>query len=509
MDFRNLDLLDTLLGCFRSGKPLLALIICGCAISCSHNPDQRPMHESPDQALAIRIDNYMMSGVGLGYAGALLVAKDGRIILNKGYGLADKEASTPNTSETIFDIGSNTKQFTAAAIMKLVDQDKLLTTDRLGDIFDDVPADKRDITVHQLLTHTSGFDGGFGGDFDGTTKDEFLARAFASELIGERGEYRYSNAGYSLLAAIIEKVSGLDYENYFRRNILIPAGLNHTGYLLPDWDRLSIAKQYWHGVISRGTTVERYLEDGGVSWNLVGNGGLATTSGDLYKWLEALKGDRVLSKFSRAQLFAQHVMISPEPRRFNGYGWGVQKGYDGKTLVTHNGGNGIYYSSIAWYPEGDVTIIYSSNTSIAGWPAKQVHRMIFDPGYVPRAFAVSRHRTVYEYVLSSSTVGIAGLPEYFESETGAPVKDQALLNRVGIAFEEEGRHEIAIALFKLNIELFPDRGNLWESLGEGYLAAGDKAQALASYQKSLDLAPSEDCSWCANAKEKIAILQKE
>ena len=135
--------------------------------------------------------------------------------------------------------------------------------------------------------------------------------------------------------------------------------------------------------------------------------------------------------------------------------------------------------------------------------------MIFEPGYVPRAFTVSRHRTVYEYVLSSSTVGIAGLPEYFESETGAPVKDQALLNRVGIAFEEEGRHEIAIALFKLNIELFPDRGNLWESLGEGYLAADDKAQALASYQKSLDLAPSEDCSWCANAKEKIAILQRE
>ena len=485
------------------------LITCICAISCSQNPDRQPMHDSLDQALAGRIDNYMMSGVETGYAGALLVAKDGRIILNKGYGLADKETNTPNTPDTIFDIGSNTKQFTAAAIMKLVDQDKLLTTDRLGDIFDEVPADKKDITVHQLLTHTSGFDGGFGGDFDGTTKDEFLEKAFASDLILERGEYRYSNAGYSLLAAIIEKVSGLNYENYLRKNILIPAGLNRTGYLLPDWDRQSLAKQYWHGVIARGTTVERYLEDGGVSWNLVGNGGLATTSGDLFKWLEALKTDTVLSESSRGQLFAQHVMISAEPERYNGYGWGVQTGYDGKTLVTHNGANGIYYSSIAWYPEGDVTIIYSSNTSTAEWPTKQIHRMIFESDYVPRAFTISPHRLVYEYVMSSPGAGVAGLLEYFESETGEPVKDQSLLNRVGIAFEEEGQHETAIALFKLNIELFPDRSNLWASLGEGYLAAGDKAQALASYQKSLDLAPSEGCSWCANTREQIATLQRE
>ena len=166
-------------------------------------------------------------------------------------------------------------------------------------------------------------------------------------------------------------------------------------------------------------------------------------------------------------------------------------------------------SSIAWYPEGDVTIIYSSNTSTAEWPTKQIHRMIFESDYVPRAFTISPHRLVYEYVMSSPGAGVAGLLEYFESETGEPVKDQSLLNRVGIAFEEEGQHETAIALFKLNIELFPDRSNLWASLGEGYLAAGDKAQALASYQKSLDLAPSEGCSWCANTREQIATLQRE
>jgi CubicO group peptidase (beta-lactamase class C family) len=490
-------------------KIIFSVFFIACSILGSTIFDSQLTYHSSEQALVERIDNYMRSGVETGYAGTLLVARDGRIILNKGYGLADQEAGIPNTPETIFDIGSNTKQFTAVAIMKLVDQGKLLTTDRLGELLDDVPADKRDITVHQLLTHSSGLDAGFGGDFDGTTKEEFLAKAFASELISEQGEYRYSNAGYSLLAAIIEEVSGSDYESYLRQNILMPIGLKHTGYLLPDWGQQSLARQYWHGAISRGTTVERYLEDGDVSWNLVGNGGLASTSGDLFQWLEALRTGKVLSDSSQDQIFAQHVKISEEAERYYGYGWGVQIGQCGKTLVRHNGSNGIYYSSIIWHPEDDLTIIYASNTSTSAWPVQEVQRMIFDPHYVPRSFTITPHRMVYEYVVSRSSDGVNGLPEFFERETGEPVKDQSILNQVGIAFEEGGQHETAIALFKLNIHLFPGRGDLWESLGEGYLAAGDKTQALMSYQKSLDLAPSEGCFWCANARQQIAKLQAE
>lgn len=490
-------------------KYLSLLLICIFMISCSTPPINDLVLGSSDQALATKIDNYMKSGVEKGYAGSLLVAKGGKIILNKGYGFADRANNIVNTPDTIFDIGSNTKQFTAAAIMKLVDQKKLSTTDRLVQFFDNVPADKKDITVHQLLTHTSGFDHGFGGDFDGTTKDQFLKKAFASKLISKGGKYRYSNAGYSLLAAVIEKVSDMDYETYLSQNILKPAGLNHTGYLLPDWKQQPLAQQYWHGVIPRGATVQRYLKDGAVSWNLVGNGGVASTSTDLYNWLEALKTDKVLSKPARDQLFNRHVVIGQNPDRYNAYGWGVKTGYKGKSLVTHNGGNGVFYSGIAWYPKGDVTIIYSSNTSTAEWPTYQVHQMIFEPDYVPKAFTISSHRVVYEYILSKPADGVARLPEYFKQKTGKAIKQQSLLNRVGIAFEEEEQYDNSIALFKLNIELFPRRGRLWESLGEGYLAKGDKAQAIASYQKSLTLAPKEGCSWCANARKQLAILLNE
>ncbi len=488
-------------------KHILVIIICICAASCSKNSYEEPIDTSLDQALAAKIDNYMMSGVEKGYAGTILIAKDGKIILSKGYGLANRENNIVNTPDTIFDIGSNAKQFTAAAIMKLVDQKKLSTTDRLEQFFDNVPDDKKYITVHQLLTHTSGFDHGFGGDFDGTTKDQFLKKAFASELIFKPGERsKYSNAGFSVLAAIIENVSSMNYETYLSKNIFKPAGLNHTGYLIPDWADQPFAHQYWHGAIPRGTTVNRYIKDGSVSWNLVGNGGLLATSTDLYNWLEALKTDKILSKTARDQLFNHHAAITTQSDRYYGYGWGVQTGYEGKTLITHNGGNGIYYSGIAWYPEGDVTILFSSNTSTTEWPTYQIHRMIFEPDYKPRAFKAPSHQLVYEYVQSNSIESIAELPEYFKKETGKPIKDQSLLNQVGIAFEEDEQYETSIALFKLNIKLFPDQGNLWESLGEGYLAKGDKVQASTSYQKSLTLAPDKDCFWCANAKRQLATL---
>jgi CubicO group peptidase (beta-lactamase class C family) len=459
-----------------------------------------------DQALAEKIDQYMKSGEAKGYAGTLLVAKGGKIILNKGYGLADREKNITNTPHTIFDIGSNTKQFTAAAIMKLVEQKKLSTSDQLGKFFDKLPEDKKGITVHQLLTHTSGFANGFGGDFDGTSKEQFLKKAFASELLFKDEKFEYSNAGYSLLAAIIEKVSGLNYEVYLSENILKPAGLKQTGYLLPDWQNQPIARQYWQGIIHRGSTLERYLNDGSVSWNLLGNGGLLSTSMDLYHWLEALKTDKVLSKLARDQIFTRHVATVNEPNRYYGYGWGVRTGYEDKTRVNHNGGNGSFFSGIVWYPDGDMTVIYSSNTSTAEWPTYEVHQMIFEPNYVPKAFTFSAHRLVYEYALSHAATGVDRLPDYIKKETGEAIEHPSLLNQVGIAFEQDSHYDAAIALFKLNIKLFPGDGNLWDSLGEGYLVKGDKAQAIASYQKALALAPAEGCYWCGNAKEKLATL---
>ena len=153
---------------------------------------------------------YLQAGVGEGFSGAVLIARGGEILLNEGYGFADKEQGAPMTPDTVVDIGSVTKQFTAAAILVLSDQGKLDVEDSIGRFFPNLPEDKSGITIHHLLTHTAGLVDGVGdGDFDHIPTEEFFRRVFDSELLSAPGErHSYSNAGYSVLARIVELSSG-------------------------------------------------------------------------------------------------------------------------------------------------------------------------------------------------------------------------------------------------------------------------------------------------------------
>ena len=185
--------------------------------------------EAANALLAKKIDVYLTSITPFGFSGALLVAKDDEILVNKGSGLAIRDKGIPNTSETIFCTGSITKQFTAAGILKLEMMGKLNTGDTLDRFFSDVPSDKQKITLHQLLTHTSGVGGDVGGDYEIAERDEFVKKILAQPLRSESGaEFFYSNAGYSLLAAVIEKASGRKYEEFLSKHILIGSRLGFS-----------------------------------------------------------------------------------------------------------------------------------------------------------------------------------------------------------------------------------------------------------------------------------------
>jgi len=130
-----------------------------------------------------KIDNYLIQSAADGFSGALLIAHDGEILLSKGYGLAHKENETPVTADTIFDTGSLTKQFTATAILKLVETGKVSLDDTLTKYFDDLPADKKNISIHHLLTHTSGIQAlPDKDDYDIVSTDIFFQRLFAQKL---------------------------------------------------------------------------------------------------------------------------------------------------------------------------------------------------------------------------------------------------------------------------------------------------------------------------------------
>ena len=307
------------------------------------------------------VGEYLERITPFGFSGACLVGVGDEIVLNAGYGLAVLDQGLENTPETVFSLGSVTKQFTAAAVLKLQEGGVLGVDDPIGLLLDAAPPDKAGITLHQLLTHTSGLPTYTGDDFEPADRDETLARMLGAPLRSSPGaEYAYSNAGYSLPAAIIELATGEGYEEFLQRELLHPAGLESTGYRLPAWDGRVVAHWY-RGGADNGTPLEKPYP----SWNLLGNGDMLSTTEDMWRWHLALKDDTVLSASSRNELFTPHVGDYA-------YGWRVLDGARGRA-VEHDGASS-YGSSCAVkrFLDADVFLVLFCNASYGASPLAQV-----------------------------------------------------------------------------------------------------------------------------------------
>ncbi|HEV2845675.1 MAG TPA: serine hydrolase domain-containing protein, partial [Thermoanaerobaculia bacterium] len=357
--------------------PVLLALAAPLALAQPPKAAEAPAVKRSDAELRRELDRLMSRLEAFGFSGALLVARDGRIVLEKGYGFADREKGVPFTAGTVFDIGSITKQFTAAAIVKLEMEGKLKVTDPLSKHFEGVPEDKRGITLHHLLTHSAGLVDILGGDYEEMPRDRLVGEALASKLLWPPGTgYEYSNLGYSLLAIVVEKVSGQPYEAFLQERVLTPAGLTMTGYRGPKWDLAKLA----HGYSRRGpwgTPLDHAWAPDGPWWNLRGNGGILSTVGELYKWHRALEGEAILSKEAKAKYQAPHVAEGGGTHY--GYGWSIAKTSRGTTLVSHNGGNGIFAADFHRYVDEGVVIAIGSSrsdfSSIATVPS--ISRLVF------------------------------------------------------------------------------------------------------------------------------------
>ena len=297
------------------------------------------------------------------FRGNVLVSKGGVTLLRKGYGLADRENATPYDADTVFDVGSITKQFTAAAILKLEMQGKVRVEDTIGKYFPIAPEDKKAITLHQLLTHTSGLDSDFAGDYDAVSREEYVKRILASKLRSKPGEtFFYANSGYSLLGAIVEMVSGGTYEKYLRENLFLPAGMKDTGYKLPGWPPSRVAVGY-HAGKRWGRINEKPWAEDGPYWALRANGGILSTLDDMARWHKALMGEAVLSVAEKNKMFRRQVREGAGADTFYGYGWSIGDAPWGGTLIEHNGGNGTFFADFLRYVDDDLVVILSTNDS--------------------------------------------------------------------------------------------------------------------------------------------------
>jgi CubicO group peptidase (beta-lactamase class C family) len=296
-----------------------------------------------------------------GFSGVALVRQEGRELGRFAAGWRDRDQGLPNTLDTAFDIGSITKQFTGAAIMRLHEQGLLGLQTPLGELFDGVPADKASITIHQLLTHTAGFASALGSDDEPIERAAYLERAWGKRLSAEPGTLHwYSNTGYSILGAVIERLTGLSYDEYLRAELLQPLGIERTGYLEPVWAPSQVALGYAEGAID--DPLQRPHAADGYYWNLRANGGLLSTVADLTRWSDALLGGEVLGPDALTQYLTPHVPEGLGSDAHYAYGWAIEDTSAGR-LVSHTGGNGFFFAEVRQYIDADVLLVLLSNES--------------------------------------------------------------------------------------------------------------------------------------------------
>ena len=379
--------------------------------------------------------------------------------------------------------------------MVLETQGKLSVDDTLARFFPQVPKDKQAITLHQLLTHTSGLPAGIGlSDFTHVSANEFINRVFQSSLVFEPGQqYHYSNIGYSVLARIIEKVTDESYEAWLQENLFHPSGMNHTGYLLFDASDSQVATGYRAGVIRIPSTLSRYQADGKVAWTLKGNGGLISSLDDMYSWYLSLRNHVVLSKEQLTRLTTRYV--SEGGNSWYGYGWSLGVSPGGKAMVGHNGANGTYYFDFRWLTEEDIAIIYASNALMQDTAGigESLELMLFDHVFNPPSFSPGPVTRVLTFASQFTGTGEA-LRQQVSAQFGDVITQRYVLNRAGLALLDSGKANHAIGLLTLNVDNFPDDGNLWDSLGEAYLKAGLLQDAKVSFVNALVKAPEQDLS---------------
>ena len=312
---------------------LACVLLGGCALP---RPDVPP----PADTLHERLDAYLAARAAEGFSGVVLVEVDGRRVLREAYG----PGIAPTTA---FWIGSLSKPFTAAAILHLRDTGRLSLADSLARFFEDVPGDKRAVTVRHLLTHTSGLADGYVAD-DVPDRDEAVRTILSVPLDRDPGTgYGYTSDGYALLAAIIEGVSGEAFETYLQEHVLGPAEMTQTGF--------------WGAPHPGGplAPVARPVPLDG--WGFKGGTGMSSTADDLLRWHRAMRSDAVLSTRTWEEATAPQA-VRPETRAY-GYGWHILQTSRGTRLVVHTGAESEleHHAALYRFVDEDVVVIVLSN----------------------------------------------------------------------------------------------------------------------------------------------------
>jgi CubicO group peptidase (beta-lactamase class C family) len=417
-----------------------------------------------------KIDELIQAYHDLGqFNGTALVAENGKVIYQKGFGMANIEWNIPNKPDTKFRLGSVTKQFTAMLILQLVAEGKI---DLEGKLADYLPYYRKDVgekvTVHHLLTHTSGIPSytGLPNFFQDISRDpygvdEFVQKYCSGDLEFEPGsKFAYNNSGYFLLGAIIEKVTGETYEEMSQERIFKPLGMKNSGYDHHDTIIPNRATGY-------ARTFDGYTNSPYLDMSLpYAAGSLYSTVEDLYIWDQAL-----------------YLNIIVHGGGINGFNTLIDRMVDERHLVV---------------------LLNNSPGASLGNMSTAITRILYGEAYdLPKqSIAEAIYPTLVEKGVEAAVEKYRGLKKAKSKEYIFQARE---LNRLGYyLLHDKKRIEDAIAIFKFNIEMYPKYFNAYDSLAEAYMVKGDKDLAIKNYAKSLELNPKN-----INAIEKLNELVKK
>ena len=390
------------------------------------------------------------------FNGSALVAENGKIIYKGAFGMANMEWGIPNAPDTRFRLGSITKQFTSMLTLQLVEQGKIKLDGKISDYLPDYRKDIGEkVTIHHLLTHTSGIPSYTSQPkfFEDVSRNpykvaDFVQKYASGNLEFEPGsKFSYNNSGYFLLGAIIEKVTGKTYEQVLKENILDPAGMKNTGY--DHSDTLIPKRAAGYTKTADGYTNAAYL-DMSIPYAA---GSLYSTVEDLYLWDQVLYTDKLLTAASK------ELMYKPFLDNY-AYGWSVSdasfKVNDQPVqIIRHGGGINGFSTMIARFPKEKNLIVVLDNTAQnTGRLSETITKIIYNQPYQPpkQSIVALLEKTIAEQGVDAA---IAQYRDLKAKQADTYDFSAIELNMVGAGLAQKGKVKEAVAIFKLNLEVYP------------------------------------------------------
>jgi CubicO group peptidase (beta-lactamase class C family) len=437
------------------------------------------------------------------FTGAVLIAKDGIPILTKAYGMANRSFNVPNQIDTKFNLASMNKMFTAVAILQLVEQGKLSLNDKIIKYIPEYANQKvaNQVTIDQLLNHTSGLGHYWTEEYYKMAKDQlrtvtdYLKLSWNDSLAFPPGsKFSYSNAGFIVLGFIIEKITGQSYYDYVKEHIYKPAGMINTDAYENDYVVPNLAIGYTTNSARPGE-IKNNLFMHGVKGGPAG-GGYSTVE-DLLRFGNALLSNKLLSpKYTKMAITGKVV---EESNSIYGYGF-RDRTENGYHIYGHTGGFPGVSGYLGMIPKLGYTIVVLSN---------------FDNGSADVSLYIeeqlvgktqrTRNRELTEMILNEAIAnGYESAVKLYQQNKSKGQISEPVVNQRGYTLLAQKNTTAAIDVFRFNVYLYPKSANVYDSLGEAYMLAGNTELAIENYEKSLALNPNN-----RNAVENLKNLKEK